>query len=249
MADAEEHPTRSSISRITEELCPDGRTQDLRPDAPTLLVAQYTREPRFAVAAVLRLLYNDGCFYVTELPGDLTSELGGWRVRRACLPSRPLEGLLRKVQTAAHADLRATYDVSSIQLGKYHVGECFGCQPFDMDIVLWVDGCRRVVSVNGVDQCTMQILANHAEPWCAILAKHERDTSPLVQRQRRLAALPPALKNLLLAAYSLRPRGGSILCKGKECFTEALRLPYQEEWSELPLPPGVPRLGRPASTR
>ena len=235
MAYAEADANPPPIARVTEELCPDGQPQNLRPDGPLLVITQYADSERVASVAVYRALYADGRLFGTEFPGP-SALSGGFRIHEYRLGPKDQERLVEKIRLAALAEPKGWYDVSKINLGKYHVGECYDCPPYDLEVVLWIEGCRKTIDIMGIDICTLQILAKTAEPWCAALAKRDVNKSPLVQRQKRMAALPAFLGEALRAMASLRLRGGSPWCKGGDCFLAKSALPYQEEWFSPPEP-------------
>jgi hypothetical protein len=100
---------------------------------------------------------------------------------------------------------------------------CFdACWPY-LELHLWWDGCRKTISIAGLEGRFLRLIAANKT-----LSRRDPDADRFDMARLAFRRLPPKLQQALLRLARFRSAGGTVWCKGAACATQ--QLPWPEAW-------------------
>jgi hypothetical protein len=227
IAQTESTAAHVQLGELISRVCPDGWDEDWRADGPVIVLTGERRGGGFDdYAPAFRtpfVLYGDG----TVIAGAILNRKGrfeGWRHRKYYLDPKAVIEIRRSLGWDALLKLENNYwPIHKEEHRWAEEHQCFdACWPI-LELHLWSEGCRKTISIAGIDNIFMQYLAHGIRPD---LNSNEADR--FVLAQLAFKRLPQELKAALRRLAAFRLSGGTSWCQGDDCYTKAL--PWHESW-------------------
>jgi hypothetical protein len=210
------------------QVCPDGHDEDWRAEGPVVVLttsewcgARFEGEANSPAAQTPFVLYGDG----TAIACNAGAALGRWKCTKYHRDSKAVSELKNSLDWPGLLALDDHYTPIPKEQTRWQASRsfCDGCRP-QLELHLWSEGCRKTISIDGIDTLFLQLLFFRSERSDLSSSAAER------HRMARLAysRLPAQLRHALERMVRFRSKEGVAWCQGAACFTH--ELPWHKAW-------------------
>jgi len=219
----------SQLAEFMSRVCPDGWDEDWRPDGPVLVVTgdwrggQREKDERVSASRTPFVLYGDGTVIAGVVLGH-ADRFDGWEHTLYHLDPGEVARLKRSLDWDALIKLDGYYRPIRKEAKRWQeIHRCFdACWPY-LELHLWAEGCRKTVTIDGLDGLFLQLIA--VKEW-SLGSAIEGERFALARLA--LKRLPAGLRRALLRLAEFRSAGGTRWCTDRGCREQ--ELPRHEAW-------------------
>jgi hypothetical protein len=250
-AQANEGEAPAKIGEFISHVCADGHDEDWRQDGPVLVLTGDWRGgpvddapvPAFRTPFVL---YGDGTA-IAETSGGDPRTVDALKHTKYRLARDSVADLMRSLNWEKLLQLDDNYRPIQEEQARWQQSHtCFdACWPY-LELHLWSDGCRKTISIAGLEGRFLRLIAANKR-----LSRRAPDADRFDMARLAFRRLPPELQQALLQLARFWSAGGTVWCRGAGCARE---LPWHEAWGyrgrvlTLPGPESSQREAKPGSS-